>query len=80
MPFIYNRISSIIYRDPNIHKGEWLFKGTRIPVRYILKHFSMGGWTVNDLSNEYPDLKKSYLRKLFIEIANEFRSKDSDHV
>ena len=42
--------------DPEIHHGTPCIKGTRIPVSIIINSFA-DGMTVNDIMQEYPQLK-----------------------
>ena len=50
-----------IHADPEILHGKPVVKGTRLSVRFLLDRLA-GGWTQEELLEEYPSLTREGLR------------------
>jgi uncharacterized protein (DUF433 family) len=62
---ILKTIEEFVDINPEIRGGEPVFKGTRIPVGYVVEHFEKG-WTTNDVIDLFPELNS----ELIIKISN----------
>ena len=50
-------IESVIVRDPEIHSGETVFRGTRVPFQILLDYLE-GGETLNEFLEQYPRVSR----------------------
>jgi uncharacterized protein (DUF433 family) len=50
-------IESVIVRDPEIHSGEPVFRGTRVPFQMLLDYLE-GGETLNEFLEQYPRVSR----------------------
>jgi uncharacterized protein (DUF433 family) len=50
-------IESVIVRDPEIHSGEPVFRGTRVPFQILLDYLE-GGETLNEFLEQYPRVSR----------------------
>ena len=50
-------IESVIVRDPEIHSGEPVFRGTRVPFQILLDYLE-GGETLNEFLEQYPGVSR----------------------
>jgi uncharacterized protein (DUF433 family) len=48
---------SALERSPEKASGEWLFKGTRVPVRALFENLE-GGATINDFLEWFPGVTR----------------------
>jgi uncharacterized protein (DUF433 family) len=48
---------SAVERSPEKVSGEWLFKGTRVPVRALFENLE-GGATINDFLEWFPGVTR----------------------
>jgi uncharacterized protein (DUF433 family) len=55
-----HNISDYTVVIPGVENEKPLFKGTRLPVSFILDQIKLG-WNINQIKQRYPEIKKSYL-------------------
>lgn len=48
---------SVIMRDPEIHSGEPVFRGTRVPFQTLLDYLE-GGETLGEFLRQYPGVSR----------------------
>jgi uncharacterized protein (DUF433 family) len=48
---------SVIVRDPEIHSGEPVFRGTRVPFQTLLDYLE-GGETLDEFLEQYPGVSR----------------------
>ena len=48
---------SVIVQDPEIHSGEPLFRGTRVPFQTLLDYLE-GGETLDEFLEQYPGVSR----------------------
>jgi uncharacterized protein (DUF433 family) len=48
---------SVIIKDPEIHSGEPVFRGTRVPFRTLLDYLE-GGETLDEFLKQYPGVSR----------------------
>jgi uncharacterized protein (DUF433 family) len=49
--------NSVIVQDPEIHSGEPVFRGTRVPFQTLLDYFE-GGETLDEFLEQYPGVSR----------------------
>jgi uncharacterized protein (DUF433 family) len=49
--------ASVIVRDPEIHSGEPVFRGTRVPFQTLLDYLE-GGETLDEFLEQYPGVSR----------------------
>lgn len=62
-----------IYSDKGVLSGEYCFKGTRVPVSYVLDYISKD-WSVKELKRVFPSLNTAHV-SAFIRLLSENSSK-----
>lgn len=60
---ILKKIKSFIEKNSSIRGGQYVFKGTRIPVFYVVEHFE-NGWTVADVVELFPEINKEAITEI----------------
>jgi len=50
-------IESVIVQDPEIHSGDPVFRGTRVPFHILLDYLE-GGETLNEFLEQYPGVSR----------------------
>jgi uncharacterized protein (DUF433 family) len=50
-------IESAVVRDPEIHSGDPVFRGTRVPFHILLDYFE-GGETLDEFLEQYPGVSR----------------------
>lgn len=58
-----NGLSSIISINPQVRSGRPCFINIRIPVDFVLKHFTKG-WDIDEVSKLFPELKREDIVKV----------------
>jgi uncharacterized protein (DUF433 family) len=48
---------SVIIQDPDIHSGEPVFRGTRVPFQILLDYLE-GGETLDEFLEQYPGVSR----------------------
>ena len=48
---------SVIVQDPEIHSGEPVFRGTRVPFKVLIDYLE-GGDTLDQFLEEYPSVSR----------------------
>jgi len=48
---------SVIVQDPDIHSGEPVFRGTRVPFQILLDYLQ-GGETLDEFLKQYPGVSR----------------------
>ncbi len=48
---------SVIIQDPDIHSGEPVFRGTRVPFQTLLDYLE-GGETLDEFLEQYPGVRR----------------------
>jgi uncharacterized protein (DUF433 family) len=48
---------SVIVQDPDIHSGEPVFRGTRVPFQILLDYLE-GGETLDEFLEQYPGVSR----------------------
>ena len=49
--------NSVIVQDPEIHSGEPVFRGTRVPFQTLLDYFE-GGETLDEFLEQFPGVSR----------------------
>lgn len=57
-----------VERSPGKGGGEWLFKGTRVPVRALFENIQ-GGARIEDFLNWFPGIKREQVELVLVHIA-----------
>lgn len=52
-----DRSESVIIQDPEIHSGEPVFRGTRVPFQILLDYLE-GGETLDEFLRQYPGVSR----------------------
>jgi uncharacterized protein (DUF433 family) len=50
-------IDSVIVQDPEIHSGDQVFRGTRVPFQTLLDYLE-GGETLDEFLEQYPGVNR----------------------
>jgi len=50
---------SVIVQDPDIHSGELVFRGTRVPFGTLLDYLE-GGETLDEFLEQYPGVSREH--------------------
>ena len=50
---------SVIVQDPEIHSGEPVFRGTRVPFQTLLDYLE-GGETLDEFLKQYPGVSREH--------------------
>jgi uncharacterized protein (DUF433 family) len=53
-----NVSESVIVQDPEIHSGEPVFRGTRVPFQILLDYLE-GGDTLDEFLEQYPGVSRA---------------------
>jgi uncharacterized protein (DUF433 family) len=53
----------VVSRDPEIHGGDLVFAGTRVPVRILLDYLKSGS-TLEDFHENYPTVDREQVEAL----------------
>ena len=51
------RIKDVASKDPNVHSGDLVFAGTRVPIRTLLDYLK-GGQTVDRFLKGFPTVQR----------------------
>ena len=51
------RLDSIVSRDPEIHSGDLVFRGTRVPVDTLIDHLKQGH-SIEDYLDGFPSVHR----------------------
>lgn len=62
-------LATVVSRDPEVHSGELVFAGTRVPVRALLDHMRHGH-TVDNFLEGFPTVER-WQAEGFLELAAE---------
>lgn len=61
----YVPLAKVLQRDPDIHSGDLVFAGTRVPVDNFVSYLK-GGHTIQEFLQDYPTVEcwqiESYLK------------------
>lgn len=49
--------SVLVSRDPNVHGGDAVFMGTRVPVDTLVDYLE-GGYTLDEFLDHFPTVKR----------------------
>ncbi|MGB2590338.1 MAG: DUF433 domain-containing protein [Candidatus Acidiferrum sp.] len=52
-----DRSESVVIQDPEIHCGEPVFRGTRVPFQILLDYLE-GGETLDEFLRQYPGVSR----------------------
>ena len=63
----YNALEKVVCRDPEIHSGDLVFTGTRIPVG-ILVSYLKGGRAIEAFLWDYPTVERRQL-ELYLDLS-----------
>lgn len=47
----------IVSRDPDVHSGDLVFRGTRVPVETLVDHLE-SGYSIEDYLEGYPSVER----------------------
>ena len=50
-------LAKVVQRDPDIHSGELVFTGTRVPVDNLVSYLK-GGHTIQGFLEDYPTVER----------------------
>jgi uncharacterized protein (DUF433 family) len=62
-------LRSIVYADPNIHSGDPVFVGTRVPVRTLLDYIE-GGDSLEVFLENFPSVSREQVVSFLEAAAN----------
>jgi uncharacterized protein (DUF433 family) len=48
---------SVVHSDPEVHSGDPVFVGTRVPARTFVE-YQEGGYTLDDFLNHFPSVRR----------------------
>lgn len=65
-------IKSIISTNKDVRNGAPVFKGTRVPVSFVLEHIALG-WSLKDLKEIFPTVNLEHVKKLIGFYSKEFK-------
>jgi len=65
-----------IHSEPKILSGKPVVRGTRLPVKFLLRLFA-SGWTEDRVLDNYPNLKRDDLLAVFAYAAEAAREERS---
>ena len=60
-------LDRVVQRDPEIHSGDLVFAGTRVPVDSLLGYLK-GGHSIEDFLQDYPTVERWQLES-YIELS-----------
>lgn len=60
-------LEKVVRRDPEIHSGDLVFAGTRVPVE-ILVSYLKGGHSVEEFLQDYPTVERRQL-ELYLDLS-----------
>lgn len=60
-------LEKVIRRDPEIHSGDLVFAGTRVPVD-ILMSYLKGGRSIEEFLRDYPTVERRQL-ELYLDLS-----------
>ncbi len=60
-------MEKVIRRDPEIHSGDLVFAGTRVPVD-ILMSYLKGGRSIEEFLRDYPTVERRQL-ELYLDLS-----------
>jgi len=70
---LQKKIKAFIESNPKIRGGQYVFKGSRISVDYVVDYINKG-WTIRDIEELFPELDKN----LIFKISNTITDSDSN--
>ena len=50
-------LAEVVQRDPDIHSGDLVFTGTRVPVDNLVSYLK-GGHTIQEFLQDYPTVER----------------------
>lgn len=59
----YSTLSAVIERSPTIVSGEWVFKGTRVPISAFFENIKDGA-TIDDFLEWFPGVKREQVEAI----------------
>ena len=62
-------LEEVVQRDPEIHSGDLVFAGTRVPVDSLVGYLK-GGHTIEEFLQDYPTVERWQL-DLFLELSSQ---------
>lgn len=62
-------LEKVVQRDPEIHSGDLVFAGTRVPVDSLVGYLK-GGHTIEEFLQDYPTVERWQL-DLFLELSSQ---------
>jgi uncharacterized protein (DUF433 family) len=57
----------VVSRDPEVHSGDLVFAGTRVPVANLIEHLK-GGGSIEDFLEGYPTVARWQVER-FLDLA-----------
>lgn len=67
---MFNKDFIIVNKE--VRNGTPVFKGTRVPVYFVLEHIALG-WSVKKLKKIFPTVKSEYISDLINDLAKDFK-------
>jgi len=58
---------SVVSRDPEVHSGDIVFRGTRVPVETLIDHLK-GGHSIEDFLDGFPSVQRWQV-EAFLDLA-----------
>lgn len=59
----------IVSRDPDVHSGDLVFQGTRVPVDTLVDHLK-SGYSIEEYLEGFPSVKRSQV-EAFLDLSPE---------
>lgn len=56
---------TMVERNKDVLSGRLVFRGTRVPVKLILKYLA-NGWSIEDIKKSYPTVKSQDISRLLL--------------
>ena len=60
-------LEEVVQRDPEIHSGDLVFTGTRVPVDSLVSYLK-GGYSIEEFLQDYPTVKRWQLES-YLELS-----------
>ena len=57
-PFDIIELARVVSRDPEIHSGDLVFSGTRVPVNTLVDYLK-GGHSIDEFIEDFPTVERS---------------------
>ena len=60
----YSKLTEVIERNPSVVSGEWVFKGTRVPLAAFFENIKDGA-SIDEFLSWFPGVKREQAEAVF---------------